>query len=68
MTVIVIAMIMILGLAALVAGLVVMGIEGRGKSRAPKLAEELTRYARHLNGEARPPKRLTRLLQHSLSR
>lgn len=68
MTVIVIAMIMILGLAALVAGLVVMGMEGRGQDRAPKLAEEMTRYAMHLNGEAQPPTRFTRLIESSLLR
>lgn len=51
-----VAMLAILGIAALTAGVVVMGMEGRGQHRAPKLAGTMARAARSLNGErqARP--------------
>jgi len=49
---IIVAMFVILALAGATAGVVVVGIEGRGKWRAPKLAERVTRAAQHLNGDA----------------
>ena len=44
----------VLVIGAITVGLVVMGMEGRGHRRAPKLAGTLTRAARHLNGEREP--------------
>ncbi|GAA2101897.1 hypothetical protein GCM10009841_17960 [Microlunatus panaciterrae] len=64
MTVYVLAMIIILGLAAAVVGVVVVGIEGRFKARAPKLADQMARAAQHLNGDGTPPRQLTRILGH----
>lgn len=60
MTAIVVAMIVTLALVASVAGMVLVGIEGRGKERAPRLADRLARAAQHLNGDGQPPKALTR--------
>lgn len=62
MAAIVVAMTLILGLAAGVAAVVLVGIEGRGKHRAPKLAHKMARTAQHLNGDGEPPKRFARLL------
>lgn len=46
-----IAMIAILAVAAAVAGLVMVGIEGRGRARMPRIAARLSEAAKHLNGE-----------------
>lgn len=62
MTAIVVAMTIILGISAATAGVVVVGIEGRGKRRAPKLADKMARAAQHLNGDGRPPRRNSRFL------
>ncbi len=62
MTSIVVAMIVILAIVAGTAGMVLVGIEGRGKDRAPKLADKMARAAQHLNGDGRPPRTFTRLL------
>ncbi len=51
MTAIVVAMFVIIGVAAGTAGIVVVGIEGRGKFRAPRLADRMSRAAEHLNGD-----------------
>jgi hypothetical protein len=57
-----VAMIVILVLAACTVGLVLLGMEGRGKQRAPKLADRMARAAQHLNGDAEPPARLIKLI------
>lgn len=44
-------MFVIIGVAAGTAGIVVVGIEGRGKIRAPRLADRMARAAVHLNGD-----------------
>ncbi|MFP5282930.1 MAG: hypothetical protein ACLGIF_05710 [Actinomycetes bacterium] len=62
MAAIVLAMIIILGVAGTTLALVLMGMEGRGKRHAPRFAHRLARAAQHLNGDGRPPRRLTRLL------
>ena len=64
MTVILITMIAVL----VVAGLVLVGMEGRGGDRAPKLTQQMTRAAKHLNGEAKPPKKFVRMVESSLTR
>jgi hypothetical protein len=61
-TSIVVAMIVILVLAGCTVGLVLLGIEGRGKERAPKLADRMARAAQHLNGDGEPPTRLVKLI------
>ena len=50
-------------LAVAVAAMVVIGMEGHGKDRAPELANRLARAARHLNGDAEPPKRFQHLFR-----
>ena len=62
MPAIVIFMIIILAVVAGITGLVVVGMEGRYKQRAPKLADRMARAARHLNGDGQPPKAFERLL------
>ena len=51
MIAIVIAMLVTLAIAAGTAGLVLVGMEGRGLRRAPKIAEKVARAAESLNGE-----------------
>jgi hypothetical protein len=67
-TSIVVAMIVILVVAACTAGLVLLGMEGRGKQRAPKLADRMARAAQHLNGDGEPPARLVKLIESSRNR
>jgi hypothetical protein len=55
-------MIVILAIVAGTAGMVLLGMEGRGKGRAPKLADKMARAAQHLNGDGRPPHAFTRIL------
>jgi hypothetical protein len=62
-TSIVVAMIVILVVVACTLGLVLLGIEGRGKQRAPKLADRMARAAQHLNGDGEPPARLIKLIE-----
>lgn len=60
MTAILIAMIIVLTIAAGIAGVVVVGMQGRGSQHVPKLTDGMSRIARHLNGEADPPRSLIR--------
>lgn len=62
MPAIVVFMILILALVAGTAAVVVVGMEGRYKERAPRLADRMARAAQHLNGDGQPPKALERLL------
>ncbi len=68
MTLILITMIAVLLIAGIVAGMVMVGMEGRGTDRAPKVSRQLTRAAKHLNGDAKPPKRFVRAVESSLTR
>ena len=68
MTSIFVAMITVLLLATGIVGLVLVGIEGRGKRRAPKIARRITRAAQHLNGDGQPPARIVRLIESTLHR
>jgi hypothetical protein len=61
----VIAMVAILAVAGGVVGLVLVGMEGRGRSRMPWVADKLTRAARHLNGEVEPPQSFSRVVERS---
>jgi UPF0716 family protein affecting phage T7 exclusion len=65
---IVVAMIVILVVATCIVGLVLLGMEGRGKQRAPKLADHMARAAQHLNGDAEPPARLIKLIESTRDR
>jgi hypothetical protein len=67
-TSIVVAMIVILTVVACTAGVVVLGMEGRGKQRAPKLADRMARAAQHLNGDGEPPARLAKLIESTRNR
>lgn len=60
---IIVASLLLLALLAGVVGVVVVGLEGRGVDRLPRLAPRLHRAARHLNGEATPPPAFLRLLR-----
>ena len=62
MTAFVVAMFVILVVAACTVGLVLLGMEGRGKQRAPRLADRAARAAEHLNGEGEPPARFIKLI------
>ena len=68
MTSIVVAMIVILVVAACTVGLVLLGIEGRGKQRAPKIAARMARAAQHLNGDGEPPARLVKMIESTRGR
>src|SRR5215218_2320111 len=63
MVVIVFSMIIILGVAAAIVGLVALGMQGRGRDRAPVLANKMARAAEHLNGEGEPPERFRRFIE-----
>jgi hypothetical protein len=67
-TSIVVAMIVIFVIVACTAGLVLLGIAGRGKDRAPKLADRMARAAQHLNGDGEPPARLVKLIESTRGR
>jgi hypothetical protein len=67
-TSIVVAMIVILVVVACTLGLVLLGMEGRGKQRAPKLADRMARAAQHLNGDGEPPARLIKLIESTRGR
>mgnify|MGYP003694092889 CR=1 FL=1 len=63
-TSIVVAMIVILVVVAATVGLVLLGIEGRGKQRAPESWPiEWPARAQHLNGDAEPPARLVKMIR-----
>ena len=68
MTSIVVAMIVIFVVVACTVGLVLLGMEGRGKQRAPKLADRMARAAQHLNGDGEPRARLIMLIESSRGR
>jgi hypothetical protein len=59
-TSIVIAMIIILGLAGGVMGMVAIGLQGHGRDRASKLVRAMSRAAEHLSGDREPPARLVK--------
>jgi hypothetical protein len=67
-TSIVVAMVVILVVVASIVGVVLLGMEGRGKQRAPRLADRMSRAAQHLNGDAEPPARLIKLIESSRGR
>jgi len=64
----IVAMIVILVVAACTVGLVLLGIEGRGQQRAPRLADRMARAAEHLNGDGEPPARLVKLIESTRGR
>ena len=68
MTSIVVAMIVILVVVASIIGVVLLGMEGRGKQRAPRLADRMARAAEHLNGDGEPPARLIKLIESTRGR
>ena len=63
MPAILVAMILLLVLVGAVLGVVIVGMQGRGRDRAPALADKMARAARHLNGDATPPQALRRVLR-----
>lgn len=68
MTAFVVAMFVILVVAACTVGLVLLGMEGRGKQRAPRLADRAARAAERLNGEGEPPARFIKLIESTRGR
>jgi hypothetical protein len=67
-TSIVVAMFVILVVVASIVGVVLLGMEGRGKQRAPRLADRMARAAEHLNGDGEPPARLIKLIESTRGR
>jgi hypothetical protein len=67
-TSIVVAMVVILVVVASIVGVVLLGMEGRGKQRAPRLADRMSRAAQHLNGDGEPPARLIKLIESTRGR
>lgn len=61
MPAVIFTMLIVLGVAAGIIAVVVMGMEGTGRARHPEIADAMARTARHLNGEGRPPRGLTQL-------
>jgi hypothetical protein len=61
-------MIVILVVVACIVGVVLLGMEGRGKQRAPRLADRMARAAQHLNGDGEPPARLIKLIESTRGR
>jgi hypothetical protein len=53
---------------ACIVGVVLLGMEGRGKQRAPRLADRMARAAQHLNGDGEPPARLIKLIESTRGR
>ena len=51
-----------------IVGVVLLGMEGRGKQRAPRLADRMARAAEHLNGDGEPPARLIKLIESTRGR
>jgi hypothetical protein len=66
MVVIVLSMIVILAVAAGIVGLVALGMQGRGRDRAPELANKMARAAEHLNGDGEPPEKFQRFIESGL--
>ena len=58
MPIMIFTMLVVLVLAAGVIAVVVMGMEGTGRTKHPEIAEAMQRTARHLNGEGEPPRAL----------
>ena len=63
MIAIAVASLLLLALITGIVGLVVVGLEGRGSERHPRLRTRLAQLARHLNGDGAPPPRFLRLLR-----
>ena len=63
MIAIAVASLLLLALITGIVGLVVVGLEGRGSERHPRLRTRLTQLARHLNGDGNPPPTFLRLLR-----
>lgn len=62
MTAVYLSMFVILLLALAACAVVAVGIQGIGRDRAPQLADRFARAARHMNGDAEPPKALVDLI------
>jgi hypothetical protein len=60
-TFIVIAMVIVLGVAVGVMGMVVIGMQGGEQDRTSKLVNTVSRAVQHLNGDGQPP---TGLVKH----
>jgi len=63
MIAITVASLLLLALITGIVGLVVVGLEGRGSDRHPRLRTRLSQLARHLNGDGNPPPTFLRLLR-----
>lgn len=63
MIAIAVASLLLLALITAIVGLVVVGLEGRGSNRLPRLRTGLAGAAQHLNGDGAPPPAFLRLLR-----
>lgn len=55
MWVFVVALIVVLAIVAGILGVVLMGMQGRYRDRAPKLAHRFAQVAKHVNGDGELP-------------
>lgn len=62
MPAVIITMLVILLLAAAIVAIVAMGMQGHAREVSPELADAMEKTARHLNGEADPPRGLVAIL------
>lgn len=66
MWVYVVTLVLILAIVALIAGVVLLGMEGQYRDRAPGLANRLARIARHFNGDGELPPEVTERIEKRL--
>ncbi|MGJ3509361.1 hypothetical protein [Enemella sp. A6] len=67
MWVFVVTFVLILGIVALIAGVVLLGMEGQYRDRAPVLAKRLAQIAQHFNGDGELPPEVTARIEKRLS-
>lgn len=65
MSSVVVAMIIIVGLAIAITAVVAIGMRGKMSDRSPVVAERLGTVARHLNGDAEAPESLVQFYETS---
>lgn len=63
METVIVFMLVMLIVAVAVTAVAAVGMTGRGSGRAPEIVHFLARAARHLNGDAKAPKRVAHLFR-----
>lgn len=67
-TVMFVSMSLILILAVGISAVVIIGMQGAGKQKAPAVAHRFAEAARHMNGDAEPPRALVNLVNQAQTR